>query len=537
MVITHPLVSRTGRTVGVVAGELDLQTLGTIMIERNGLGESGETYLVSGENNYLLTPSRFAGYPPMQAYHSVGIDRALHGENGAGTYSDYRSPPVLVLGVYRWMPELQAALVAEVDIAEALAPAHDTRNTSIALTAIVTLLAALLGFYQAARLSHPIVALTEVATEIGRGRLDQRARVDQRNEIGILATVFNQMTGQLQEMQAGLEQRIAERTAELEHTLAELQSLTSKLEQRNHELQASLVERQKAEAAIRQLNADLERRVAERTADLSAANTDLARAARLKDEFLASTSHELRTPLTAVLGFSEALVEEIYGDLTVKQREALQAITESGKHLLGMINDILDLAKIGAGKLELTFEPVELAAIVQASLRLTSPMARKKKLHVVSSIDSSVSVLYTDTRCLKQILVNLLSNAVKFTPVGGAVGLDIVGDAARRVVHCTVWDTGIGIAQADQAQIFQPFVQIDGRLSRQYAGTGLGLALVARMVNLLGGSITVSSIVGEGSRFTLTLPWNETAEARREMTDVPTGVREHAGPPDPPARQ
>ena len=177
MVITHPLINRAGRTVGVVAGELDLAALGTILLERNGLGESGETYLVSGENNYLLTPSRFAGYPLMQAYHSTAIDRALHGENGWGTYDNYRSPSTSVLGVYRWIPEMQAALVAEVALSEALAPATEARNTSLALATMVTLLAAMVGLYHATQLSRPIVALTEAAAQLGRGRLDYRAKV------------------------------------------------------------------------------------------------------------------------------------------------------------------------------------------------------------------------------------------------------------------------------------------------------------------------------------------------------------------------
>jgi signal transduction histidine kinase len=296
-------------------------------------------------------------------------------------------------------------------------------------------------------------------------------------------------------------------------------------------------ERRRAMDALAEERALLARRVAERTAELSAANAELARAAHLKDAFLASMSHELRTPLNGILGLSESLAEGIYGDLTAKQHEALKTISASGMHLLELINDILDLAKIGAGKMELSFAPVEVVLVAQTSLCLISQMAQQKKLHVVSSFDSSVGMIQADARSLTQILVNLLSNAVKFTPSGGSIGLDIVGEAAERVVHCTVWDTGIGIGDDDQARIFQPFVQLDGRLSRQYAGTGLGLALVAQLVDLHRGSIAVTSAIGHGSRFTITLPWNEISEARDTRMDEATGKDQDAGSPDSQARQ
>jgi CheY-like chemotaxis protein len=161
-------------------------------------------------------------------------------------------------------------------------------------------------------------------------------------------------------------------------------------------------------------------------------------------------------------------------------------------------------------------------------------MAHQKNLHVVSSIDTSVGVLQADARCLTQILVNLLSNAVKFTPTGGTIGLDIIGDAAEHVVYYTVWDTGIGIVEDDLARIFQPFVQLDGRLARHYAGTGLGLALVAQMVDLHRGSIAVTSLVGQGSRFTVTFPWDEISGEKGETVGNLPGM---VGDAHPSARQ
>ncbi|MBP7694360.1 MAG: response regulator, partial [Anaerolineales bacterium] len=264
-------------------------------------------------------------------------------------------------------------------------------------------------------------------------------------------------------------------------------------------------------ARIQRQNSELEQRVAERTADLSHVNAELQRTARAKDEFLASMSHELRTPLNAVLTLTEALADDVYGPVTDRQRRPLQLIGESGQHLLTLINDVLDLAKIEAGKLELQPMWVEVEALCQASLRLVRQQALKKRLQTTVEVGMEVRSLMADGRRLKQMLVNLLDNAVKFTPEGGQIGLEVRGDAAAGVARFTVWDTGIGIPAEDAQRLFQPFVQVQSGLDRQYGGTGLGLSLVYRMAELHGGGVGLQSVPGQGSRFTLSLPWRVNA--------------------------
>ncbi len=309
-----------------------------------------------------------------------------------------------------------------------------------------------------------------------------------------------------------LEQRVAERTDELSAS--------------NELLKMEIEERQRVEAALQKERATLARRVEERTAELSAANAELSRAARLKDEFLASMSHELRTPLNAVLGMSEALQEEIYGPLNEKQKKALTSVEESGRHLLALINDILDLSKVEAGKLHLEIGPVPVEEVCQASLRFIRQEALKKRIRISSSFDGSVTTIMADMRRLKQILVNLLSNAVKFTPEGGKIGLEVEGDDAQNAIHFTVWDTGIGIPREKMSNLFQSFVQLDSKLSRRYSGTGLGLALVRRMTEIHGGSVSLESEEGQGSRFTVSMPWKSDISASKQVSPEVTSTAE-----------
>lgn len=241
-------------------------------------------------------------------------------------------------------------------------------------------------------------------------------------------------------------------------------------------------------------------------AQLRTANAELIRAANMKDEFLSSMSHELRTPLNGILSLSEALEEGVYGDLSSRQLDAVHVIAESGHHLLALINDILDLSKIEAGKMEIQPGVVKVDEICQVCLRLVRSPAYQKGLQIHYKVSSVLETVWADERRLKQMLVNLLGNAVKFTPQGGQIGLEVTTDRATNLIRFTVWDTGIGIAAADIPLLFQPFAQLDSSLARQYSGSGLGLSLVRRLAELHGGRVGVESEPGKGSRFYVELP-------------------------------
>jgi len=222
-----------------------------------------------------------------------------------------------------------------------------------------------------------------------------------------------------------------------------------------------------------------------------------------KSEFLATMSHELRTPLNAILGLSQLLQQEIFGEVNPKQKEYIDCIYSSGEHLLALINDILDLSKIEAGREELTHLPIDVKALSEACLSLIRDRAGEKKLQLIYQIDPQISACMGDERRLKQMLLNLLSNAVKFTSIG-TVSLRV--QKVRAGIAFTVTDTGIGIDESQLKFLFQPFTQLDSRLNRQYEGTGLGLALTRKLAQLHGGDVTVQSTLGKGSQFTLFLP-------------------------------
>jgi signal transduction histidine kinase len=233
---------------------------------------------------------------------------------------------------------------------------------------------------------------------------------------------------------------------------------------------------------------------------------ELARATKLKDDFLANMSHELRTPLNAVLGMSEALMDQLCGELNERQQQAIALINKSGQHLLDLINDVLDLSKIEAGKVNLVLHNVAPKSLINASIDMIRQLAQQKQIQIQTIIHPQVQYLQVDERRFRQALINLLSNAVKFTPEGGQVTVTVTPSDDGTETLVAVQDNGIGIAPTDMGQLFQPFVQIDSRLNRQYSGTGLGLVLVKRTIDLHHGTVSVTSEPNQGSTFTLRIP-------------------------------
>ena len=254
---------------------------------------------------------------------------------------------------------------------------------------------------------------------------------------------------------------------------------------------------------LKKINQEMEERIVERTAELAAAMEKAQAADRIKSAFLATMSHELRTPLNSIIGFTGIMLQGLAGPLNPEQHKQMSMVQGSARHLLALINDVLDISKIEAGQLTLSITSFELKASIEKVVKQVSPLAEKKGLTLKLDIADDVASATTDQRRLEQVILNLLSNAIKFTEKGH-VGISCRTENDR---YClSVSDTGIGIQPEQLQKIFQPFHQVDTGLTRKYEGTGLGLSICKKIVEMMGGSIEVESRWGRGSAFTIRFP-------------------------------
>jgi signal transduction histidine kinase/DNA-binding response OmpR family regulator len=283
---------------------------------------------------------------------------------------------------------------------------------------------------------------------------------------------------------------------------------------------------------VRQHTAELETLVIERTQELQAANYKLEAASQHKSEFLANMSHELRTPMNAIIGFTRLVMRRSRDVLAPRQYENLEKILMSAEHLLSLINDILDLAKIEAGRIEVYPMEFALGPMLTECLHTVEPMLRSEHVRLVQEVEADLPTLYTDRDKVKQVLMNLLSNAVKFTHTGT---ITLSAHSRNGAIVMAVADTGIGIPEEALEHIFEEFRQVDSSTTREYGGTGLGLAISQQYARLMGGDITVQSTVGVGSTFTVIVPQRHAAAAPAEhLTDVPARVEPTVTPENPP---
>jgi len=278
--------------------------------------------------------------------------------------------------------------------------------------------------------------------------------------------------------------------------------------------------RKQLEVELEEKKDSLDKNVKKRTEELSIALAALKHANRVKSDFLATMNHELRTPLNTILGMAEVLQDNIYGELNPEQAECLSEIVTGSRNLRTLVQDILYLSKLEADEVELQIEEFPVIAICKSCLTSIEETAQKKGITLESRYSSEDLIVFTDGEQIKQLLTNLLDNAVKFTPEGGSIGLEVESDEGNNKIDFTIWENGIGIDLEIQRKIFEPFTRQDTSYTRRYYGTGLGLALVYRIIELQGGAIELESEPNKGSRFTISLPHH----SEKYDAYVPSGV-------------
>ncbi len=316
--------------------------------------------------------------------------------------------------------------------------------------------------------TDPLNNLTQTAIRFGGGDLSARSTPSNMfGEMQVLAREFNSMASRLQELYSALEDMVEQRTRQLSLAYEELK--------------------------IKQMA-------------LHKANDELSKANKYKSQFFANMSHELRTPLTAILAFAELLLNQVPGKLNHEQREYLTDIYESGHQLMAQINDILDFAKVEAGRMSLRLHWFRMEEVVESIHRMFKPITARRKLDFIIEVACDLPAIRGDQDRIRQVLINLVGNAVKFTPEGGMIAVRVGFASNRQEVLIEVADTGIGIRPEDQEIIFEEFIQADGSSAREYPGTGLGLALAKHLVEMHGGRIWVESTIGNGSTFFVALP-------------------------------
>jgi signal transduction histidine kinase len=452
---------------GVTVAEVNLKFIWDV-VSQIKIGKAGRAFVVDGGGTLIADPDISLVLQKTSLASLEQVTAATFGAAGAPRRDvtigrDLQGRRVLT--AHASIATLRWSVFAEQPLEEAFAPLRASIERTVVLVLIGVALSVVGSMLLARRMVQPIRALQEGAAKIGAGDLAQRLELQTSDELEDLAQQFNRMTAQLQESYATLEQKVEERTRALTEALERNQTLLREVEEKTRELEV---------------------------------------ASRHKSEFLANMSHELRTPLNAIIGFSEVLLERMFGELNDKQEEYLHDILGSGRHLLSLINDILDLSKIEAGRLELELAEFDLPQAIDNALTLVRERASRRSIALSVDVDAGVGAIRADQRKVKQVLLNLLSNAVKFTGEGGRVAVRAA--RADGMVEISVTDTGVGIAAEDHAIIFEEFRQVGVDYARKQEGTGLGLALARKLVELHGGTIWVKSQVGEGATFTFTLP-------------------------------
>jgi signal transduction histidine kinase len=453
MTITVPIEQFAGTVIGVLQAEVNLKHVWDVVSSIKA-GQAGYAYVVDRSGDMISHPDISLVLQRRNLAHLEQVKVAFQSAAGSPrpdlpvTYNNNVGKKIISASAF--IPSLQWAVIIERPANEAYAAVYGSTLRTAALLLVAFVMAILASFFTRQRVVRPLETLRRGVERIGKGDLSHRLDIKTGDDIEILADEFNEMALHLKEAYAGLEHKVDERTWEL-----------------------------------------------------TVANQKLAQASELKSQFLANVNHELRTPVSAIIGYAGLVLSDTEDRISPLQKENLQDLLKNAERLLGLIDGLLDIVKIEAGKLEVQIEPVDLEEIVKSALSAIEPTVDKNHVRLIRNVAPDMPILNTDRDKLRQIILNLLDNAAKFTERGE---IRISAAQHKGSLKMTVSDTGIGIPEEELSHIFEEFHRVGAANGKKYRGTGLGLAIVKRLVGLLDGNIEVWSKIGEGSSFTLTVP-------------------------------
>ncbi|MBA7697989.1 Sensor histidine kinase RcsC [subsurface metagenome] len=458
--ITLPIIDN-GAVVGVLSADISFQRVMRSIMDID-VGGNGNVIVVA-DNGRVVAHTHMEQVPELDIVRLPAVEAVLAGQEGTMEgYTDELGRQVL--GSYTPIEELGWGVLIQRPLADIDAEVGQLRTTIIWVTIAAVLLAVLAGWLMARQIAKPVAQLASASERVAQGDLSTSVDVKSSNEIGVLANSFNQMIvslkksrGELQQWGEELERKVEERTADLE----------------------------------------------QRGQELADTNVRLEEASQHKSQFLANMSHELRTPLNSIIGYTKLMLDGLEGDINEEQKQDLQTVYNNSKHLLELINGLLDLSRIEAGKTVLSYGTFPISDLLSEVIPGMEQLAREKGLALTYSVTPDIDNLYADKAKTKQVLINILGNAVKFTNEG-SVKLDVAETNSDFIFSVT--DTGIGIKEEDLKAIFDSFQQVGPAQIAGYEGTGLGLAISKQFIDMQGGKIWAESELGKGSTFTFTLP-------------------------------
>jgi len=471
---TLPIVDN-GAVVGVLSGDISFRMI-LLSVMDIDVGGGGNVVVVA-DNGRVIAHTRMQQVPELNLSNLPVVEAVLTGEEGAVKgYADEFGRQVL--GSYSPIEGLGWGLIIQRPLADIEDEVGQLRMTILWAMIFGISLSVAAGALMSRQITKPIQQLAGASERVAQGDLSTPVEVKSSNEVGVLAYSFNQMMAslrnsreELQQWGKELEKRVHERTAELEQKSLELADANASLEEKGQELAGT--------------------------------NVRLEEMSRHKSQFLANMSHELRTPLNSIIGYTKLMLDGLEGDINEEQQKDLHTVYTNSKHLLELINDLLDLSRIEAGKIVLSYKTFTISELLDEVIPGMEQLAREKGLTLTHSVAPNLGNLYADKGKIKQVLINMLGNAVKFTEEG-SVKLSVTETDSDFIFSVT--DTGMGIKKEDLGAIFDSFKQVGPAQIAGYEGTGLGLAISKQFIEMQGGKIWAESEPGKGSTFTFTLP-------------------------------